>query len=285
MLRIDPAYPLLWRSTATVQLGPDAAVIIEIDHPWQLALLRELVRGIPESAVEPVAEVIGVPHGGADALIARLDPVLTRTPVVVPPEVALLRPTRGAPAADDVVTGIELAGLPVRLVTDDAVRDGWRGPVVVIAHHVLDLRRVAPLMSHDLPHVPIVFTGTGSVVGPVVVPGATACASCIALARRDADPAWPAIAAQLLAFPPAPAARADAVEAGIAAVRLMSGEATDRRWEPTVSVELSAHRAHRTTTAHRVHAECGCRSLAGSGKAGVLATLEPTRPTAYARPA
>jgi len=56
------------------------------------------------------------------------------------------------------------------------------------------------------------------VVGPLVVPGETACLSCVDLARTDRDPAWPLILAQL-AGPDAQPAACDAALAGAVAAQ------------------------------------------------------------------
>lgn len=54
-----------------------------------------------------------------------------------------------------------------------------------------------PLLAAGVPHLYTgVLEGTG-VIGPLVLPGHTACAGCLALRRADADPAWPRVLAQL----------------------------------------------------------------------------------------
>ncbi|MFH8794496.1 ThiF family adenylyltransferase [Streptomyces sp. NPDC017941] len=53
-----------------------------------------------------------------------------------------------------------------------------------------------PLIAAGTPHLYAgVIEGTG-VVGPLVLPGVSACAGCLALARADEDPAWPRMLAQ-----------------------------------------------------------------------------------------
>lgn len=47
------------------------------------------------------------------------------------------------------------------------------------------------------PHVLAYVRETLGVVGPLVVPGRTTCLRCLDLHRRDRDPAWPRVAAQL----------------------------------------------------------------------------------------
>lgn len=55
------------------------------------------------------------------------------------------------------------------------------------------LARVAPGTPHLLAEV----RGTVGVVGPLVLPGRSACLTCLDLTRTDLDPQWPSVAAQL----------------------------------------------------------------------------------------
>lgn len=58
-------------------------------------------------------------------------------------------------------------------------------------------RDAAALVTSGIPHLFAgVVEGTG-VVGPLVVPGRSACAGCLALRLTDEDPAWPRVLAQL----------------------------------------------------------------------------------------
>ncbi|GAA3111874.1 ThiF family adenylyltransferase [Streptomyces rectiviolaceus] len=62
--------------------------------------------------------------------------------------------------------------------------------------HAPDPLTAEPLVSSGTPHLYAgVIEGTG-VVGPLVLPGATACAGCLALDRADRDPTWPRMLAQ-----------------------------------------------------------------------------------------
>jgi hypothetical protein len=47
------------------------------------------------------------------------------------------------------------------------------------------------------PHLAVAVRETTGVVGPLVVPGTSACLRCLDLARTERDPAWPALVAQL----------------------------------------------------------------------------------------
>ncbi len=71
-----------------------------------------------------------------------------------------------------------------------------------------DLVVLAPVGHHDevdagllqrdgVPHLLAEVRDTVGVVGPLVLPGRSACLRCLDLARADRDPGWPAVAAQL----------------------------------------------------------------------------------------
>jgi hypothetical protein len=61
---------------------------------------------------------------------------------------------------------------------------------------------VNELADLGIPHLLVsAFEGHGS-VGPLVLPGETACLQCLDLTRRDQDPAWPIVTARLGGYPP-----------------------------------------------------------------------------------
>jgi hypothetical protein len=57
--------------------------------------------------------------------------------------------------------------------------------------------QTAAWMRDDVPHMLVVCSGESVWVSHVVVPGATACATCRGIALTRADPAWPFLALQL----------------------------------------------------------------------------------------
>lgn len=57
---------------------------------------------------------------------------------------------------------------------------------------------VERLLRDGTPHLLAVMRETSVVLGPLVLPGRTACLRCLDLHRSDRDPAWPVVAAQLL---------------------------------------------------------------------------------------
>ncbi|WNM23914.1 hypothetical protein RN607_11180 [Demequina capsici] len=67
-------------------------------------------------------------------------------------------------------------------------------------------RHATAQWEHDgVPHLVISLDDSGAIVGPLVVPGVTACGRCVALERTDHDPAWPALLDQLSVRAPKPA--------------------------------------------------------------------------------
>jgi hypothetical protein len=284
MLRLDPAFPPLWRSATTLQFGADPVVVIDDPEPWQQRLIRELESGIPDASLDPTAMALGAPENAADTFVRRIARALC-PPATPRPRIALQSPHGFPPERLDLVAeSLGAAGVDVSLITwfgAPAERVEASAPVVVLAHHVVEPRRAAALMSGDIPHLPLVFTGSGAEIGPFVVPGRTPCLACLAAHRCDADPAWPLLVAQLLGRPAPAASRAMVTEASFVTARLIS-EAERQRPR---SLTLRADSLHRSMRAHRPHAECRCRSLAGIATAAAPAFLATTTSTVLARPA
>jgi len=75
---------------------------------------------------------------------------------------------------------------------------------VLTGHHRPQLQ--ADLMQDQIPHLVASASEAIGVVGPLVVPGRSACLRCLDLARTDHDPAWPLILAQIADRRPDPVA-------------------------------------------------------------------------------
>lgn len=79
-------------------------------------------------------------------------------------------------------------------------------PDLVVLVGVPDPQVGERLMADGLPHLVAAGSEAIGIVGPLVVPGRTACLRCLDLTRAELDPAWPLILAQLAgrqADPPA----------------------------------------------------------------------------------
>jgi hypothetical protein len=288
MLRLDPSYPPVWRTDSTIQFGAEPVAVLDDPQPWQQRLLRELERGIPDGAAVPFAQALGAPDARAAArFLSRIHRALM-TDAAPRPRV-LVQCAQDVPDEhrDTVAAGLSAEGYDIAtahrfdavgsVATDAAA-------VVFIVHRVVAPGSAAALMSADVDHVPVVLTGSGAEVGPFVEPGRTACLACVAAHRRDTDPSWPAVAAQLLGR--AVASEPSVLwEAGIVAGRLIAERARHPAAGRTRSVTLRGGSLHRHVRSHRPHAECRCRSLAETATAVAPERLAPTTATAFARPA
>ena len=121
-------------------------------------------------------------------------------------------------AGDAIVGGLSAddEGRPRALAAADAIRrpspltdlrplTGEAADLVVLAR---SWAASDPLTAAELdaraPHLVATVRGEVGIVGPLVVPGVTSCLRCADLHRRDADPRWPRLAAQLTAAEPPP---------------------------------------------------------------------------------
>lgn len=287
MARIDPEHPPLWRTPTVLQFGPDAVAVVDDPSPWQQRLVRELERGIPDAAAVPFAVAAGASQRAAERFLARIGPALAHDAA----------PGRAALQAAGDVLPHHLAAIEEAMVASGCAVDAAHpfdppgggsadaSTLVIVAHRLIPPAFAAALMADDRPHLPVVLTPRSAQVGPLIRPGRTPCLSCLAAERRDADPAWPTVAAQLVGRAPIEVEPSVLWEAGVTASRMLreaetSAAATDAR-----SLTLRAATNRRSERVHRPHPECRCRSLAGSERAPAPARLEPTTTTAYARPA
>ncbi|MGY3338681.1 bacteriocin biosynthesis cyclodehydratase domain-containing protein [Streptomyces filamentosus] len=141
-----------------------------------------------------------------------------------------------------------------------------------------------PWMAAGTPHLYAgVLEATGW-VGPLVLPGGTACARCLQEEATDRDPAWPRLLAQWRSGAPHPLPACDvtlaAAVAGLAAAHALAfldGElpaSTGTRWE--VTAPSLGWRSERTTP----HPACPCG--AARGRVGVGASAAGEAPTTRA---
>lgn len=119
-------------------------------------------------------------------------------------------------AGDAVVGGLTAAdeGRPRALAAADAIRraspltdvrptpDAAADLVVLARPWAASDPLSAGVHDAQVPHLVATTRGEVGVVGPLVVPGVTGCLRCADLHRRDADPRWPGMAAQLTATDP-----------------------------------------------------------------------------------
>lgn len=267
VLRLDPGLPMLWRSPTSVQFGADepAAVLSEVTE-GEDRLLAALAAGVSETGFAMLADSLGVSAERSQALLEALAPVLARE-TALPPQVAavlgdgaLARAIAGLLSASDALGSVEDAALIV-LVAD------W---VVSPADHLRWLNR-------DVPHLPVVVGDRGATVGPVVEPGVGPCLYCVHLARVDEDPAWTAIATQLLgragrAVGALEAAEGAAFVARRVLERLAGGGVNGMSWRLDAGGAVSVRAWGR-------HPDCRCAAPPGTDWAVVPDLADRAAPT------
>ncbi|MFD3514258.1 ThiF family adenylyltransferase [Streptomyces sp. NPDC058657] len=122
-----------------------------------------------------------------------------------------------------------------------------------------------PWMAAGVPHLYAGVVEATGVVGPLVLPGGTACAGCLARGREEADPGWPRMLAQWRSGRAGAGTGAGACDVALAtavaglaaahALAFLDGElpsSTGARWE--VALPLLDWRAQHLPA----HRDCGC---------------------------
>ena len=191
-IRIDPRLPIVWRSPQALQIGTEQLrVVIEPFADRERRMLAAARSGIPSEALSAVGRCS---DSVARAFLGRIRPALEAE---APPAIAAQVRVRSA-AEDAIVRTIRSLGM---------IGGEPRRPRVgvVIADHAVPLRAYRDWLRDGVPHFAVVFGAESVSVGPIVLPGTTGCLRCADLARRDADPAWPAVASQLVGLPAAAA--------------------------------------------------------------------------------
>lgn len=287
-LRLDPRVPVVWRTPSSLQFGVDRPRLVLDDLGALDELLISALRGgAPRERLLSLARKAGGDAAHVRALLATLDAVLL-------PSTPASTHTRGhvlvdgvGPCADAMLAELERAGVPTTSDPDAAAGDP--ALVILIAHYALPPRRYGHWLRSDVPHLPIVFGDSGVRIGPLVLPGVGPCLFCIDLEHTDRDPAWPALASQLVdrrapGETQQTARLAATLCAELVSAQLAGTRAAVERWS-TASVHIGVD-AWISCDRHAPHQDCGCRALQdapsrpenGSAPA-VRADRRPSRPS------
>jgi bacteriocin biosynthesis cyclodehydratase domain-containing protein len=192
VLKLADDVPIVWRTPTSLQLGIDAPRIVLDDvGAGEERLIAALRRGISPSGWSMLARDAGLTEDRARGVLAALAPVLSGPAATASGRVLVLGE---GPIATALAALLHDAG---RL----AASDEPPALVALVAAWVIGPEDAQPWLRRDVPHLPVVVTDRTVTVGPLVEPGKGPCLYCAHLARADADPAWPAIAAQLWGRP------------------------------------------------------------------------------------
>jgi len=125
------------------------------------------------------------------------------------------------------------------------------------------------LVSHGVPHLAASASEAIGVVGPLVLPGHSACLRCLDLARTERDPAWPLILAQLASQATADPLACDTVLATMVAAQAAAqalafldqgAQAAAAVTNGTLELVLPGWQWRRRTW--HPHPQCGCQHQA-----------------------
>lgn len=236
----DPAPSLTRRARAHVRvvgLGRTAAVLVATLAAAGVGTL-ELDDPGP---VEPSDAGFG--GLGPGDVGARRDRALAAAVHAARPDVRVLAARPGTPRATDLVVLVD------RLAADP------------VGHQ--------PLVDQGVAHLSVLLREASVLVGPLVVPGSGACLGCLDRHRADADPAWPTVAAQLLARRGGPAEESAlaTIAGGLAAAQVLAhldGRPVAVR---DAALEVALPDLAVRTQTWAPHPECGCGAHVAAGGA------------------
>ncbi len=205
---LNPAMPVLLRPDGAVQVGwdPRRAVVVRPPRGLTAAAFAGLLRSMRSWAALGELQRAAADQGLADAdeltelLTALVDAgVASRPTQHRAGRSASIRVHGRGPLTDLLVDALRCSGALVKHSSQPhAAASGAETDLVVLSDYlVVDPRMLRDLRAEGVAHLQVrVRDGTG-LVGPLVIPGVTSCLECADLHRKDRDPAWPALAAQL----------------------------------------------------------------------------------------
>ena len=126
-----------------------------------------------------------------------------------------------------------------------------------------DPARAADLVTGLIPHLPVQVTQARLIVGPLVLPGRTACLNCLDRTRTEADSGWPVIVRAMHDDPPMPSALTLQAAAELTAGEIL--ELVDGMRRPASTGATMERRCGEIEVRRRPwepHPDCGCRLLA-----------------------
>jgi bacteriocin biosynthesis cyclodehydratase domain-containing protein len=240
----------VWRDEDTVQIGvdPDRAIAVTgMSHAAGVIRLldgsrdrAEVVaeatrRGVPAAMTERVMTVLAAAGVLIDyparllrsvpaELRRRLLPVLAAASLgaedgdggatVLAHRSATTVAVSGTdPVADSIADLLTRSGLAA---SRRELTDGGGADLLVLVGH-RSPAETAELLRLPTPHLSVTVREGIGVVGPLVLPGSTACLRCLDLARAERDPAWPLVLAQLAGIGADPPAGDPVLAAAVAA--------------------------------------------------------------------
>jgi hypothetical protein len=282
MYTLNPDYPLVWRTPTSLQFGIDrvAAVLTGLT-PTQERVLALLQSRVSAVTLRAMAAGDGMARGELEAFLHSLGAALHDSARGEAASAGKLAPERRLRIAIDgrgaaaEATGKLLASQGHSVSFAAATVARACDVALLFGSYVLEPHRASDWLRRDVPALPIVFGNALVQLGPVL--GPELCACCLELTRRDADPAWVAIASQIMGTPSVLETPLLAAEVATFLARWITGEG-----EPTATraVQLEAASGERSSVSLSAHPECACRFLTQNANVHAVSDdLWPAAPT------
>lgn len=266
------ATALILRSPHHLQFGtvPGHSLVLgvppAVSASQVMLVLREAMRPVCPAELAARLGHCGLSGEHAEGIITDLQnaDLLRRLPTTS----TTVQVTGTATLAGAVLHNLSRYGIRASPVTPGAPAFGRLGPdsLVVLAGHLFPPQDVTHrLMVQAVPHLPCGVIDGGVVIGPLVLPGDTACLECIDTQLLARDPDWRHIRAQSAGGGTGSTPMTDltaSLTAGVLRTALGTGRwdgLRDRRILDPVTLE---------TTRQRVSAVPGCRDCGTAGTAG-----------------
>jgi bacteriocin biosynthesis cyclodehydratase domain-containing protein len=277
-IRFDTRLPLVWRDPQTLQIGADRPlVVLERLSVRDERIVAAIAGGHGRSGSAALAGRARCTEKEVASLLVRLRPALAPSPKRAVETIAI---AGSCGLADEIAHLLEKGGHAITLVDAETVESCPSPPLgIAVSHHVHDPVVGAAWLRRDVPHLSVVVGDQRTRVGPLIVPGVTACAHCLDLHRSDVDRSWGVIAAQLWARAPIEPPLLTTREAAARAVRRvqarLNGATVLEVDEAIETVDSETGRVRRTLS--RPHPACGCAALPrnDSGDAPLPRGLSP----------
>ena len=252
VVRLDPRFPIVWRTPTSLQLGVAAPrAVLESVSSADERMISALVDGISESGLAMLGRAAGASDADVAALLHHVRPALIASPAA--PRRVLVSGAGHTPAA--IARAIAARGHTLVAERPDFV--------VATAHYVVPPELHGVWLRRDIPHLPVVVLDTAVEIGPIVEPGAGPCLYCALGDATEADPAWPAMASQLHGMPsladtPEVAGEVAALVGRVVARRLDTGPAATH-----VAFTLNLDSGVVSSRQRRRRSDCGCAGIRG----------------------
>jgi len=268
VLKLDPRYPLVWRSPTSLQFGVSAPVVVlnEVSGADE-HLISALTMGISRPGLTMVARACGADDPDVVALLDRLAPALERRREATGHTVTL---AGTGLTAHRIAEALEGAGVTVHVVADPrSVRVEPCDLAIAVGHFVLAPELHGLWLRRDIPHLPVVISDTAVSIGPIVDPGVGPCLYCLRFYRTDADAAWPALSAQLWGRQSGSESALVASEVSAAAsrtalARLEAGHTASVHRSTEIDVDTGATSMREWLP----HPRCGCAEVSAAVRPG-----------------